>query len=313
MDPIADEVVFSLEDTEYRWRDVVRAAQFWGDWAEVERRTAQGIACRRRLDDSGEEIAPDDLEAAGNAWRYDRNLLAADELEVWLDERGVDPQGWMEYLRRVLLRDRWAADLDEIERRYPARANEIAAFIMVEATCSGTLDTLAAKLAGRAAASTPGAADPARLEHGYTRFVDSVTTPGALQREVDRRALEWTRLECRTVALAREQVAREVSLLVLEDGMDLSEAAAEAGVRVRTQEWFLEDAETPLRDHLLGAQPGQLIGPVPAEDGFALLAIDRRIPPSLEDGAVRARAERVVVEAAVEAEIGKRVRWRRHG
>jgi hypothetical protein len=42
-------------------------------------------------------------------FRYDRGLLAADELQAWLDRWGMRSDDWTEYLQRALSLERCAS------------------------------------------------------------------------------------------------------------------------------------------------------------------------------------------------------------
>jgi hypothetical protein len=73
--------------------------------------------------------------------------------------------------------------------------------------------------------------------------------------------------------------------------------------------YLLEDVKPPLKDRLVGALPGELIGPLPSDDGVILVAVADRGEPSAEDPAIRERARDRIIRRTIQREIEKRVRW----
>jgi hypothetical protein len=172
-------VVFAAGKTTYQWDDVVLAAQQWGDWGEFETEVRYGIACAKRMEESGERAAADAVQSAANAFRYDHNLLTAQETEAWLRAWGLTTASWMAYVERSMLRQRWAAERTELLSRYPASDAEIESLSTVEGVCSGHLRRFAQKLAGRASAhdKVTGGGDVAPDERA--RPEESPTMPAA--------------------------------------------------------------------------------------------------------------------------------------
>ena len=346
--------LFSVGDTSYIWEDMVLAAYLWGDWVALRRRAGAGLACLRRLDDLGAEdgLDEDEVEAAAAEFRYERDLIAAEDMEAWLDERGLTADGWLEYIRRSLLVEQWAADLEEIQQEYPVGDDEVDEVIVCEAICGGHAAALASRLAARAAVYartvdeapdrrdgvpadevkrilaalpadvherglpelTPEACrarlEPlARIEAVWQRFAASLVTPPAIRAQLAVHQLDWIRLSVRSLSLRDPDAAREVALCVREDGRDLAEVATEVGADLGEAEWYLDEVDASLRDHLVGAQGGDFLGPLPLDEGYVLVSVIAKQLPSEEDPNVRARAERALLARAVNREVGKRVRW----
>ena len=100
MDTLLREVVFAVDGTPYLGGDVVLAAKRWGEWTSLEEQVRQGVACLRRLTDSGEVLAPGDVESVAREFRYERNLISGQEMEAWLGRWALTLDEWTEYLRR---------------------------------------------------------------------------------------------------------------------------------------------------------------------------------------------------------------------
>ncbi len=343
MQRLVGRTAFTVGTRQYSWEDVILAAHLWSEAAQLERRTREGIACRRRLEDRGEEVDPDEVEKAADEWRYERDLLSADDMQAWLADRDLDMEEWLDYIERSVLRTLRSADLDEVVDAYKPLSKEVDAAIYSEAVCSGRLAELADRLAGQAAiyerlaedADAPPSSKaeltavvkrlPAAVKRvsvteergeligdvmlSYERFVDRIAAPAALDREIEAHALQWTRLDCEMVAFAGEETAREAALLVREDGLPLAEAAALARLEVSKTRYVLEDVEPGLKDRLVSTPAGELVGPVSGEDGYLLISVVDRVAPSINDASILARARDRVIRRTIQREIGRRVRW----
>ncbi len=348
MPVLAGERIFTVAGTSYAWEDLVLAGCLWGDWGALEARVRDGLACLAHLDDleEGDEDALDeaDVETAASEFRYARDLVAAADLEAWLDRRGLSVDAWLDFIRRSLLLDRWADDLDEIRDEYELEADEVAEATVCEALCGGSANDLAQRLAARAAIHAGAAVEapataggepstvpdevleralpdlpPAarrerlaklvELETAWRRFTARVAPPAALRGVIGARRLEWVRVAMQAVLAPDEDVAREIALCVRMDRRAIDEVAAEAGLRAETLEWWLGDVEEPLRDTLIGAQPGDVVGPVPWKEQRLVFTVTAKHLPLEDDPAVRERAEEALLARAVDREVTDRVTW----
>jgi hypothetical protein len=352
MPALAGQRIFTVGGTSLAWEDLVLAGCLWGDWPDLETRVRDGLACLARLDDLEEddESAPteDEVEAAAAEFRYARDLVAAADLEAWLERRGLTVDAWLDFVRRDLLRARWADALEAIRDEYEIEADEVAEALECEAVCSGLAAVLAARLAARAAIhAREEGADPAalareaeaiaasvgehvlgralpevpaaarrerlralaRLEAAWRRFAAAAAPPEALRALVTGRRLDWMRVGVQTVTAPDEDVAREIVLCVRHDRRALEEVATEAGLEATASEVWVEDLPESLRDALVGAQAGDLLGPLAAGDGYLVVAVGAKRLPSADDPLVRARAEHALLARTVDREVANRVTW----
>ncbi len=147
--------IFSVGDAVYTWGDVVLAGILWGDWENLAHEVSAGLACLERLDDAEDEEEPlpeDEVNAAAEEFRYARDLVAAEDMEAWLERRGLTVDEWMGYIERSLLVKKWVEDLEAIQREYPVALDEAEEVILCDAICGGRADAWAKSLATRAAA-----------------------------------------------------------------------------------------------------------------------------------------------------------------
>jgi len=149
----------------------------------------------------------------------------------------------------------------------------------------------------------------AHMESAFGRFAGEVLTPKAVRDAIVTHYLDWIGLRCRRAAFDDAQAANEAALCVREDGQDLAAVAQAARAAVSDTSFRLEDAEPPLRDALLGAAPGDLLGPLPVNGGFSLFQVLEKIVPSPKDPDVLRRAEQHVLDRTLDQEVTHRVRW----
>ena len=351
---LAGQRIFTVGGVTYAWEDVVLAGRLWGDWSRLEERVRAGLACAARLEDLDEadDEVPDaaEVEAAADEFRYARDLVSAEDMEAWLEQRGLTSEVWLDSIERALLLRRWAGRLDTIVGEYDVAPAAIEAAIGADAICAGVAADLAARLAARAAvharvvaaAGTDGvsaaeidallgATAPARLEQGlpglspsacrarlekvarldiaWRRFAAAEASPEAVRSLIGAHGLEWIRVTARVVTAPDGDVASEIALCVREDGGDLTATAKEAGLSALDVRWYLDDVDAVLRERLIGARPGELLGPIPCDGAFALISVVDKQLPAAGDPEVQTRAERALLARTVDREVGSRVAW----
>jgi hypothetical protein len=293
---VSQRLVFSAGAHDYRWADVVAAAEAWGRWQSIAGETAAGAAAL-------ELLPKHDVKEAAEAFRYERGLLAAEEMEAWLEHWGLDRKDWLAYLRRATAR----------EQRPAARAGAQPRDedVWTEAVCSGALVELARELAARTAVAEAGPVetDLERMDRDHAEFVSDALTPETAAKTLELRSADWVRLSLSSLELTHEGMAREAALLVREDGLSLAEVAGRSGATLVERDALVEDLEPGLATMALSAPEGELVGPLPAEDGFVLLCINKKVTPTLEDPLVQELLRLEVPARALEREVRNRVRW----
>lgn len=355
MPALSERWIFSVGDTRYTWENVVLAGILWGDWDALEGEVRAGLACIKRLEEleDEEQACPEkEVSSAAAEFRYARDLGAADDMEAWLERRGLAPAEWMDYIQRSHLVKKWAGELEKIQAEYSVSQAEVDAVILCDALCGGRAADWAASLAARAGAHArilEEAADGqvgipdeevrpiagafrarlegralaeivpgvelecldalARLEAAWRRFAARQVTPQSIRQQVAAHRLDWVRFSVRSVFLTDSDAAREAALCIREDGQDPAGVAAEAGAEFQEGDWYLDEADPVLRDHLLGARGGDVLGPLRLNGGFAVVLVLAKQPPSEDDPALLARAEKVLLDRAVAREVESRVRW----
>jgi hypothetical protein len=327
----------SYEERQFEVVDVVLAGLLDGSWQRLERDSAGGVGAELELDARGGRPSAEAVREAGRAYRYERNLLAREDLERWLEARELDLADWHGYLRRTLARGLVASP----------RSGDATAVLRVDALCSGTLlacarrtvagaaalralgrgvmeaedDAVAAlvRSARATAASGLGALDDAELErrarlaagleHAQLLLADEVAGREAVTRRVGARGLEWLSLATEELELASDDAAREARMWVQEDGASLAEVAAAAGGVTANRTRLFADAPDELRARLVAARPGELVGPVVLEGRFVVVRLLAKERPSADDPTMVARARAELLAEAVDRHSAGRVTW----
>jgi hypothetical protein len=295
--------IFVLGNRTFSWEDVRTAAGFWGDRQRVERRVREGIASLRFLEADEKELEPEAVEAAAEDFRQEHNLIAAEEMSVWLEARGLEVEEWLAFIERSVARRICAADLDEIVASYPVEDEEILAAGDCEAICSGIMADTARKLAAAAvfaARRDTKEADIAELRVAFDELCSAALTPATLERTIIARTLEWTAVDCRLASFSDEDSAREAIFCMREEGLDLSDMARVVGAREERCRFFLEDLPPETQTPLLSAEKGALLGPIAYRGRPTLVIVVEKSQPTLGNPEVRSRAEKTVVDTAIE-------------
>jgi hypothetical protein len=275
---VLERLVFSAGAQDYRWADIVAAARSWGRWDGTERPARSSL---------GEEEA----EEAGEAFRYERNLLAAEEMEAWLGHWGLTAAQWKSWLRGES--DVWT-----------------------EAVCSGALAGLARDLAARAAAAEargsgagPVATELERMDTAFDELARSSLRDEDRSRLLEARSSDWVRVHYRTLAFPELEMAREALLCLKEDGLTLAEVAERSGADAEDREGLVSDIEPDLAKTLLGTPAGEIAGPLPLDGRFLIAHVQGKVLPTPGDPGVRELVDRELSRRAVEREVRNRVRW----
>jgi hypothetical protein len=302
--------VFSAGGHCFTWVEVIEAARARGDWELLQRDLLALLARERDLAAADALPSPAQVGAAAKKFRYEHNLLTADELEEWLSRRDIRVEEWMAEMRRSLLEPAAHASAPLSE---PAdRAN------WVHAVCSGKLATYARTLAEEVAVHlreqplTLAPAELAALPEERERFCRAQLREPVLAEAIRDNRVGWTRLDVQYLVHANEMVVREAALCVRLDGRELADVAADAGAQFDDTSLLLDDAEPMLRTRLLASGPGELVGPYATQSDHRLVLVVRRVPPRLDDAAVRRRAEETIIRRALAGEVNRHVNWHEH-
>ncbi len=307
-----DAVIFSIGAHSFDWEDVKTAAVAWGEWARVAEKARAGLACVAFLSADEAEISGDELDAAAESYREDRNLIAAEEISAWLDARGLDAEGWLSFLERMLARQRCAEGIEEIVRDFPVDDEAVAESLHAEIVCSGVAGAVAHRLAAAASSSTETGETPPPSGSGersawvreacaaFAAIERETRSDANLEKALALHPLDWMVVEARVAHFDSEDAAREAILCVSEENADLGEVAETATAEICDVTRLVQEIDPAIHGRLVAAKPGEIIGPYPVGERFALLLVVAKSPPRLDHPRVRAEAEQQLLASLVE-------------
>ena len=302
-----DTPVFSAGGYRFTWVEVIEAARVRGDWPALQQHVAGLLRQERDLSAAGALPTADQTRVAATEFRYGLDLLSADELEGWLARHEISVEEWEAEMQRSLLEP---ANTDA-----DASSGVVERVSWVHAVCSGKLAKYALALAEEVAVqlteqpSAPPCEDMAALAQTRARFCAAQLQESTLAAEIRNNKIGWTRLDLQLLIHPNEMVVREAALCVQLDERKLVDVAADAGAQLHEISVLVDDAEPALQTRLLAADPGDLIGPLATGADHRLALVLRRIPPSLDDSAVRRRAEETVISRALAGAVNRHVKW----
>lgn len=166
--PVAREarIIFSRGDRPFNAREVIDAAlvrgevdAFWTDFVRV-------MECERLANEQGLEVDDSALESSSIAFRYQHDLITAEETERWLEDRGLSLTEFTEYFARHFWGRTYTGNVNPSQSRYEAATAEEKDLFLIDLILSDRLDRMADRLGFRIAALA--------AQGGTANFADDV-------------------------------------------------------------------------------------------------------------------------------------------
>ena len=330
-----DVIVCACGTQEYTARDAIDAAIFRGELEEKWQTFLGHVAAEERADELELELDESAISAAAEEFRYRHDLITAEETETWLANRSLTFGDFSAYFVRQYCVGAVEERFSFEPIGYTSAPQELRHLFVAELILSGTLDDMTVKLmrrlAARCAGKEPGSeaidaekrkffhrigVEPAHLAHWleemgrdsqwlnetlaieavYGAHCDTLLVPEARQRELVTLRLRLTRFEVELIELESQDAAQEALFCVREDGMSLEEIATDGRYPYRVANFLLEDLPAEVQQKYLSVSQGDLLGPMPRSDGFALCRVVKKIEPRLEDPTVKLRVDQRLLD-----------------
>ena len=284
--------VFAAADRVWTIGEVLASAPYLGIDGVTSEQKARGLPQSAQLAD---------VDAAVQAFRYQHQLVSADECLRWLAARGLsyaDLRASM--VRRLSATAALAADAAEIDRilsdEFAGLARGLAARVVVALqagdTPSGAVDDVWPHLAAR-----------------YRAFADWTADPSARLRQLQSDRLNWVQIEFEQVEFDSLDAAREARLCVLEDGQTLRELALAARFASASRRERVSALPPAWSHALLRTRPGAITPVISDGERLLLLSVTRIIEPSLSDPSVLAGIDAQLLDQQLEPLLARHVRW----
>jgi hypothetical protein len=341
-----ERIVFACAGTEYAVRDVIDAAHFRGEidrpWRELLRR----IGAEEKARELGAEIESSAVDDAAVAFRYQYDLITAEETEAWLEARALNLSDFSDHFAREYWGKTFGSRVAPDDVRFTSASIDQRELLATELVLSGEFDRMATRLAWRVAslegnapvvseseaAAMTGALpsnlaaraewlhaigrDEAWLEEMvafeaiYRSRCAKLLTREACDRELSSLRLPLTRLEVEVIELESRNAANEALMCVRDDGMSMEDVAREGRYPYRRSELVLEEIAPELQQKYLSLTPGSMLEPTGHADGFVLSRLLAKHEPSADEAPVRARIEQRILERHFADLTSSRVDWR---
>jgi hypothetical protein len=331
-----DLIVCTCENKDYNARDAIDAAHFRGQLDSLWQEFLRQVAAEKKADQSNMELDEDAIDSAAEAFRYQHDLITAEETEQWLEGRGLTLDDFSDYFARQFCGNA----IEEVEFEvvpFGSAPPELRSLFTADLILSGHLDQMITQLSWRLAAAaavakevtSPEAIEDARqnfLErHGFSAeqvspwleqlgrdsaWLDQMLkaeaayqvrskgllTPHSRQREIATLRLELTRFETELIELESRDAAQEALFCVREDEMTMEEVATEGRYSYRTVSFLQEDIPEELQQKFLSVTPGEVLDPIPRGECFELHRVIKKTEPQPDDAAVLERVESRILE-----------------
>jgi hypothetical protein len=330
-----DMIVCTCGSQEYTPRDAIEAALFRGEldskWVEFLLR----VEAQRRADELDMELDDSAIADAAEAFRYEHDLITAEETEAFLANRGLTLDDFTDYFTRRYWADALNEKIVPEQIEYNTATSELRQVFLAELILCGELDRMTTALMFRLAArcaekdsdsdaitaekrkffdrnKTEAAQLPNWLERlgrdakwfdemvameaAFRRRFDTLLVPQARQRELVTLRLPLTRFETEVIELESHDAAQEALFCVREDGMSMEEVAIEGRYPYRRVDLLFEDIPADLRPRFLSVSEGDVLDPVARGDGFELCRIIKKIEPRADDPTVGLRIEQRLLD-----------------
>lgn len=330
-----DLILCTCGSQEYTPRDAIEAALFRGELDSKWKEFLRYVEAERRADELDMQLDDSAIANAAEAFRYEHDLITAEETEAWLATRGLTLDDFTEYFTRRYCADALSENIVPEQIEYISATSELRQLFLAELILCGELDRMTTALMFRLAARCAekdsnsdaitaeeriffdrNKMEPAQLpnwlerlgrdskwfdemvamEAAFRRRRDTLLVPQARQRELVALRLPLTRFEAEVIELESHDAAQEALFCVREDGMSMEEVAIEGRYPYRRVDFLLEDIPSDVQQRFLSVSPGDVLEPAVRGDGFELCRIIKKIEPQVDDPTVGLRIEQRLLD-----------------
>src|SRR5206468_295239 len=325
-----DLIVCACGKHEYTARDAIDATIFRGELEVKWKEFLDEVEAEKRADELDLDLDESAISDAAEAFRYEYDLITAEETEAWLANRGLTVDDFADYFTRQYSASTLHEELVPDEVEYHSASPELRELFLAELILSGELDRMTTALMWRLAAQCaekdpdPGAIavaeqkffdrndiEPSQLadwlerlgrdsewfnimlviDAAYRIRSDALLVPQARQHELAALRLSLTQFETEIIEFESLDAAKEALFCVREDGMSMEEVAREGRYPYRQVWILLEDIPMETQQRFLCVSAGQVLKPIERGDGFELFRIVKKTEPRLDDPRVKSRIE----------------------
>ncbi|MGI8436395.1 MAG: hypothetical protein ACR2NX_05760 [Chthoniobacterales bacterium] len=339
--------ILTVGDETYTARDVIDAAHFRGEVRHVWEELLRMVACEERALEEDREADEAAIDTAMQTFRYDHDLITAEETERWLAERDLTLSEFGDYFTRHY----WGEALREGKSgeaaNYFSASTELHDLFLAELMLAGELVRMATRFGWRLASEAAGKMEPdekeieaqhleladrikplateewaarmnrdeawinkmSHFEAIFRMVCDSALSPQARKREVSTLRLELTMFDLEILEVDSRDAAHEAVLCVRNDGMTMEEVAEESRYPFHREQRMLEDIAPALHPQFLSVTPGKVLEPMENDGAHTVCRVVAKHEPNPDDPAVQRRVEQRVLDRHFGDAMSQHVHW----
>jgi len=147
-----DLVVCACGEQEYTARDSIDAAIFRGELEIKWKEFLETVEAEKRADELDLDLDKSTISRAVQAFRYQYDLITAEEAEAWLANRGLTPDDFSDYFTRHYRANAFHQDIVPVDVEFQSASAELRELFLSELILSGELDWMTTALTWRLAA-----------------------------------------------------------------------------------------------------------------------------------------------------------------
>jgi hypothetical protein len=197
-------IVCACQGKEYTARDTIDAALFRGaiegPWNEF----LHNIAANRHAEELDLDLDPDAIDAAAEFFRYQHDLITAEETEHWLADHALTLQDFSDYFARQYWRSIADENVAPSDIDLVSAPDELREIFTIELMLSDQFDRLTTELMWRLAA----------LAASDSSTIDSAITNGERKRFFDRNKITKSKLSEWLRKINRDQAWLEKTIVI---------------------------------------------------------------------------------------------------
>ena len=325
-------IVCTCEGKEYNVRDAIDASIFRNELVSIWKE----FLCKIKAEEQAQEsdLEPDDstVDEMAEQFRYEHDLITAEETEHWLEQRGLTLEDFSDYVTRqcTKLGNTQAAEMDLV-----SAGDDLRDRFSIDLIFSGEVDRLAKRLMWRLAARAAGEniephsiaaekekffervriqpaeagdwlekigrneewlAEMCTLQAAYNGVCEKLLTPQTRQKQLAVLRMPLTHFSVEAIQVESLDAAKESLFCMRQDGISMKEVASEARYPYRRITFRHEDVPVDLQQKFWSVGPGDLLEPIPHADGFEIFRILSKTEPVLNEPAVQERIDQRLLE-----------------
>src|SRR5205823_13697559 len=144
-----DLIVCACGEQEYTARDAIDAAIFRGELVVKWKEFLDEVEAEKRADGLDLDLDESAISAAAEAFRYQHDLITAEETEAWLANRGLTFDDFSDYFARQYCAGAVREDISPEKVGYDSASPELRELFVADLILSGELDHMTTQLMWR--------------------------------------------------------------------------------------------------------------------------------------------------------------------